>query len=125
MNQGMMNMHGGQMPMPMQQPRPTPNGMSQMPHGQSESDRYRAEIMSVFTGDKFGGANEQQKKQLVGTAIFRHVTTLVTPEYSPKITGMIIDLPLADLNYSVSTYETLCLKVKSAVTLLVDTGNMT
>lgn len=48
----------------------------------------------------------------------------MTVEYSPKITGMIIDLPIADLNYSVSTLETLHQKVKSAVQLLVDTNNL-
>jgi len=53
--------------------------------------------------------------------IFRYVTNLVTAEYSPKITGMIIDLPLCDLNYSVSTFDTLQMKVRSAVQLLVDT----
>lgn len=67
---------------------------------------------------------EQSKKQMVGTHIFRYVTNFVTAEYSPKITGMIIDLPIADLNYSVSTLETLHIKVKSAVDLLIDTGNL-
>lgn len=52
------------------------------------------------------------------------MTNLVGQEFSPKITGMIIDLPIADLNYSVSTLETLHLKVKSAVQLLVDTSNL-
>ena len=80
--------------------------------------------MQIFMGDKFMNSNESQKKQMVGTHIFRYVTNLVTPEYSPKITGMIIDLPIADLNYSVSTLETLQVKVKSAVDLLVDTGNL-
>ena len=46
---------------------------------------------------------------------------MVGEEASPKVTGMIIDLPLADLNYSVSTFETLQTKVKSAVQLLIDT----
>jgi hypothetical protein len=44
---------------------------------------------------------------MIGTHIFRYVTSMVTSEFSPKITGMIIDLPLGDLNYSVSTLETL------------------
>jgi len=44
---------------------------------------------------------------MVGTSIFRQVTAMVGDELSPKITGMIIDLPIADLNFSVSTYETL------------------
>ena len=81
--------------------------------------------MNLFMGDKFMKSNEQQKKQLIGTLIFRYVTQLVTEEFSPKITGMIIDLPIADLNYSVSGLETLQVKVRSAVQLLLETGNLT
>ncbi len=44
---------------------------------------------------------------MVGSYIFPYVTQMVGEEASPKVTGMIIDLPLADLNYSVSTFETL------------------
>jgi hypothetical protein len=44
---------------------------------------------------------------LVGTFIFPHVIQMVGDEISPKVTGMIIDLPLADLNYSVSSFDTL------------------
>ena len=73
----------------------------------SESGKYRSEIMNIFTSEKFMGSSELQKKQIIGTHIFRYVTNLVTSEFSPKITGMIIDLPMADLNYSVSTLETL------------------
>lgn len=62
---------------------------------------------------------------MIGTHIFRYVTNLVTSEFSPKITGMIIDLPIGDLNYSVSTFETLQVKVRSAVQLLVETNNLT
>lgn len=61
---------------------------------------------------------------MIGTLIFKYVTNLVTSEFSPKITGMIIDLPLSDLNYSVSTFDTLQMKVRSAVQLLVDTEYM-
>ncbi len=91
----------------------------------SESGKYRGEVMSIFTSEKFISSNETQKKQIIGTHIFRYVTNLVTSEFSPKITGMIIDLPLVELNYSVSTLETLQVKVRSAVQLLVETSNMT
>lgn len=66
-------------------------------------------------------ATEAGKKQLVGSFIYPFVTQMVGAETSPKVTGMIIDLPLADLNYSVSNMETLQSKVFSAVKLLVDT----
>lgn len=58
---------------------------------------------------------------MIGTLIFKYVTHMVTTDFSPKITGMIIDLPIAELNYSVSTIETLKIRVKDAVTLLVQT----
>lgn len=90
----------------------------------TEVSKYRHEIMQIFMSEKFMGSSDPNKKQMLGTHIFRYVTNLVTSEFSPKITGMIIDLPMADLNYSVSTLETLQLKVRSAVQLLVDTSNM-
>jgi len=92
--------------------------------GFTDSIKYRNDIMNVFSSQKFMEAQETQKKQMIGTLIFRYVTNLVTEEFSPKITGMIIDLPMSDLNYSVSNFETLHVKVKSAVQLLVDTKNM-
>ncbi len=52
-------------------------------------------------------ATETQKKHFVGSFIFPHVSQMVGDEISPKVTGMIIDLPLADLNYSVSSFDTL------------------
>ena len=110
------------MPMPMPV---APMPQQHMPHQhETESSKYRNEIMGIFQSDKFMTQGDQQKKQMVGTHIFRYVTNMVTSEYSPKITGMIIDLPIADLNYSVSTLETLHVKVKSAVDLLIDTGNL-
>jgi|DEB19_MinimDraft_2_1074335.scaffolds.fasta_scaffold07249_1 hypothetical protein len=86
-------------------------------------NQYRAEIMNMFMSEQFSKSPEDQKKQIVGAVIFRHVTGLVGEDFSPKITGMIIDLPMADLNYSVSSLETLQIKVRSAVQLLTDTGN--
>ena len=56
--------------------------------------------------------------------ILRHVTGMVGEEFTQKITGMIINLPLADLNYSVGNFETLMTKVRCAVQLLVDTSNL-
>jgi len=82
---------------------------------------YINEVMRLFSDEKFMKATETQKKHMVGSYIFPHVSQMVGDEISPKVTGMIIDLPLADLNYSVSTFETLQAKVRSAVQLLIDT----
>ncbi len=80
--------------------------------------------MNLFQSESFQRSSEDHRKQMVGTQIFRQVTAMVGEELSPKITGMIIDLPIADLNFSVSTYETLQQKVRSAVQLLLDTRNV-
>jgi hypothetical protein len=63
--------------------------------------------MKLFGEERFMKATETQKKHFVGSFIFPHVSQMVGDEISPKVTGMIIDLPLADLNYSVSSFDTL------------------
>lgn len=114
------------MPTPAQMPAPSsmPPVRQTNQHQSPDAERYFNEIQQIFRGDKFSVATEGQKKQMIGTHIFRYVTNMVTPEFSPKITGMIIDLPIADLNYSVSSLEQLVQKVRSAVSLLVDTQNL-
>jgi hypothetical protein len=73
----------------------------------SASQQYMSEVMKFFNDEKFMSANEALKKQMVGSFIYPFVTQMVGIDTSPKVTGMIIDLPLADLNYSVSNMETL------------------
>ena len=90
---------------------------------QMRANSYRADVMKLFQSLGFMNGSEDQRKQMVGTYIFREVTRMVGEEFSPKITGMIIDLPMADLNYSVSTLDMLNFKVRSAVQLLVETNN--
>jgi len=85
-------------------PQPVPQAMPQV---QVANQGYHNDVMRLFSDEKFMKATEQQKKHLVGTFIFPHVSQMVGDEISPKVTGMIIDLPLADLNYSVSSFDTL------------------
>ena len=49
---------------------------------------------------------------------------MLGPEVSPKITGMIIDLPPQDLNMSVLQYHLLQQKVRTALQLLVDSNTL-
>lgn len=64
----------------------------------------------------------QDRRNVIGTAIFKHVEELVGAQHAPKVTGMIIDLEPVDLNVSVSKWENLCSKVKSAMDLLIEKG---
>ena len=101
---------------------PAPNmPYAGQPAQTNPSQIYAQDVMRLFNDEKYMKSGESQKKHLVGSFIFTHVSQMVGDDISPKVTGMIIDLPLADLNYSVSSFETLQAKVRSAVQLLVDT----
>lgn len=53
---------------------------------------------------EFKNSKNKDKKDIVGNIIYKHVEKLVGPEKAPKITGMLIDLPDAELNYSISQW---------------------
>lgn len=59
-----------------------------------------------------------QYKQQVGTVIFDFVVKNVGEAMAPKITGMLIDLPLPDIHQYLLQYEILVQRVKQAKQLL-------
>ena len=44
-------------------------------------------------------------KNTVGSTIFEFVTKIVGPNYAPKITGMLIDLPITDIQKYCTDYD--------------------
>lgn len=62
--------------------------------------------------------SKQQKKDMVGNTIYKHVEKLVGDQRAPKITGMLIDLPESELNYSISQWVNFEQKVMSALNLI-------
>ena len=57
----------------------------------------------MFASQEYKQAPDRRtKKDIVGNAIFKHVEKLVGEAKAPKITGMLIDLPEAELNFSIS-----------------------
>lgn len=54
----------------------------------------------------------------MGNTIYRHVEKIVGEEKAPKITGMLIDLPDIELNFSISTWNNFEQKVISAYQLI-------
>lgn len=79
---------------------------------------YYSKINGLFNSPQFQQTTQNDKKTLIGNIIFQYVEELVGNEHAPKITGMIIDLPAAQLNQSVSQYESFKEKVLSALALL-------
>ena len=57
-------------------------------------------------------------KQHVGTCIFEFVTKLVGAEYAPKITGMLIDLPIIEIQRYCTNFDLFQQRVQQAQTLL-------
>lgn len=60
---------------------------------------------------EFKIAANDQKKEFIGNVVYKYVEKIIGPQYAPKITGMIIDLPLTELNKSVMNLNTLAQKV--------------
>ena len=64
--------------------------------------QYFEEIQNMFMSPEFKNAKKKDKKEMVGNLIYKHVEKLVGDVKAPKITGMLIDLPEAELNFSIS-----------------------
>ena len=52
----------------------------------------------MFQSKEFMQSSIEDRRQIIGTAIFKHVSEIVGDQHSPKVTGMIIDLDPVDLN---------------------------
>ena len=79
----------------------------------------------MFMSQEFKEAQLQQRREFVGSAIYKYVENMLGPEVAPKITGMIIDLPPSDLNMSVLQYFSLQQKVRTALQLLYESNTLT
>ena len=81
---------------------------------------YNNEIYGMFTSTEFGEATPAARREIVGTAIYKHISAMVGEEHAPKVTGMIIDLEPHELNMSIRHYPDLQMKVSSAMQLLMN-----
>lgn len=77
---------------------------------------YQTEIRDMFASPEYKQAPDRKtKKDIVGNAIYKHVEKLVGEMKAPKITGMLIDLPEVELNYSIVKWSEFEQKVMSAL----------
>ena len=58
---------------------------------------------------------------MIGNTIYKHVQKLVGNDKAPKVTGMLIDLPDSELNYSIHQWHLFEQKVMSALQLISQT----
>lgn len=57
-------------------------------------------------------------KQTVGSTIFEFVTRIVGHQFAPKITGMLIDLPIVEIQRYVTNFDLFQQRVQQAQVLL-------
>ena len=60
-------------------------------------------------------------KEQVGNLIYDFVCIVIGPDKAPKITGMLIELPVSQIKQYLSSFDALKLKVTEANSLLVET----
>ena len=120
--------------MPMPQPAPMPNPgqpvAQNMPAPMQQiqftpsNDPMAAEFYSK-TMPIYAAITEinPSYKQTVGSTIFEFVTKLVGPQFAPKITGMLIDLPIVEVQRYVTNYDLMFQRVRQAQDLLQKQAN--
>jgi hypothetical protein len=107
---------------------PAPGGNIPMPAGQinfvPSNDPMSAELYSK-TMPIYAAITEinPSYKQTVGSTIFEFVTKLVGPTFAPKITGMLIDLPILEIQRYVTNFDLLAQRVQQAQVLLQNQAN--
>jgi len=116
----------GQGPPPMGGPpagmRPPPgmaSGPPPMAQGPSPKViQYETKMKTLVASDTFKNANSDTKKEIIGEAIYTTITETAGDENAPKITGMIIDLPIEQLTGIVTKWNETQEKIKEGQALL-------
>ena len=122
----MMQPGGGfnQMKMPMQLPThpPMPTQMPPMVHV-SEDAQYLQSYNEIVNSPEYQSGDIEFKKNKFGDLIYPYVEKKAGEENAPKITGMIIDLEIPDLEASACSLMMLYEKIHEGLNLLDEEEN--
>lgn len=89
------------------------NQMQQMNQGQmTMAQQYTQSTLRYIPALN---SNNPHMKQQVGGCIYEYVQRLVGDDKAPKITGMLIELPVNQIKDYMMNYDNLGLKVKEAL----------
>lgn len=75
-------------------------------------------ITELFQSSEFKIRDHENRKELIGNAIYETVELLSGQEYAPKITGMLIALPPQELYPTFQSFEVFQQKIQIAQNLL-------
>jgi polyadenylate-binding protein len=79
---------------------------------------YANNFSGMIAKPDFQIKDEESKKEAIGEFIYPQVEKLSNGDLAPKITGMIVDLPLSDLLKKVNTLEGLKSQVEEGKKLI-------
>jgi len=107
-------------PMPAAMPSAMPGAPAQnmlqiTPSNDPLSSEFYAKTMPIYAAIT---EINPSYKQTVGSTIFEFVTKMVGNTNAPKITGMLIDLPIIEIQRFVLNFDLLSQRVNQAQTLL-------
>lgn len=88
----------------------------------SEEAIYNNYYNEMTKSSEYTSADDDEKRTKFGDLIYPYVESLSGPESAPKITGMIIDLELNDLEQATSSLASLKEKISEGMELLADEG---
>lgn len=86
----------------------------------SEDSVYSRAYNEMINSIEYQSCGDEDKKNKIGDLIYQYVERKAGGENAPKITGMIIDLELLDLEASTSTLQSLNEKITEGIQLLFE-----
>lgn len=109
-------------PMPGMNPMMPPQMAPRMPpvNVVSEDTAYLQQYNELLHSQEYDNCEDDEKKNKIGDLIYPYVEKIAGPDNAPKITGMIIDLDMGDLESSTSSLMQLHEKIKEGMELLQD-----
>ena len=99
-------------------PMPKPVKLTKEPGQTEEEFAFDQKMQDVFKSDEYKKASESDKRQLIGDCIYDYVENVVGSEKAPKITGMILSVPYAELIQILQQLKTLFMKINEADNVL-------
>ena len=110
------------MPQPTMGPAPMmpPTAAPQMPpiSAMTEDSLYAHNYNELINNPEYQSLSEDEKRQKFGDLIYQYVDNKAGEINAPKITGMIIDLNIGDLEQSTATLSLLNEKISEGLSLL-------
>ena len=79
---------------------------------------YLGQIQALYNSVGFKNSTDAKKRELIGNIIYDHIEKMVGEDKAPKLCGMVIDLPNAELYETLASLDSLNKKMQIGLALL-------